>query len=230
VYIPEVSTLSEMLQLKLLQFLQYKTISRVGQDPRKPERQLDVRVIMASNERLENVVKSGRMREDFYHRITGVKLNVPPLRERAEDIEPLAQYFLRKFVGGFEGFEYTFAPEVLEAFRHYRWPGNVRELENVIKNAIAYATGGQLTLADFPILHESRAEEGPTDAEPCRICMGTRFASLPSYEAVESSFKRAYIEEALQRTGGNVTKAAAIAGLTPQGFRKIMNALAIRKG
>ncbi len=225
IYIPEVSSLSEPLQLKLLQFMQYKTISRVGQDPRKPERRLDVRIIMATNEKLEDLVKSGKMREDFYHRISGVRLSIPPLRERPEDIEPLAEYFLRKFVMGFEGLEYSFDPEVMPAFRAYRWPGNVRELENVIKNAIAYSSSGRLTLADFPHLHDPH-----TDTDPCRACMATRYVSMPHYEEVETSLKRAYFEEVLRRAGNNVAKAAAMAGLTPQGFRKVIGSLGIRKG
>lgn len=224
VYIPEVSSLSEPLQLKLLQFMQYKTISRVGQDSRKPERRLDVRIIMATNERLEDVVKSGKMREDFYHRISGVKLQLPPLRERTADIGPLAEYFLQKFVGGAEGLEFSFDPEVLDAFRGYRWPGNVRELENVIKNAIAYAAGGRLTRVDFPHLHDARPEP-----DPCRACLATRFAAMPHYDVVESSLKRAYFAEVLRRSGNNVTRAADVAGLTPQGFRKIMSNFDIRK-
>ena len=117
---------------------------------------------------------------------------------------------------------------MLEAFRAYQWPGIVRELENVIKNAIAYSRDGRLTLADFPRLDEGRAE-GRADAEPCRICLGTRFTELPRYGEVEESFKRAYFEEVLKRAGNNVAKAAAAAGLTPQGLRKIMNTLEIKK-
>ena len=154
-----------------------------------------------------------------------MKLVVPPLRERVEDVEPLAMYFLEKFSSSVGGKKYEFAPEVMEAFRGYKWPGNVRELENVIKNAIAYSTGGLLTLGDFPHLFDVHAE-----TEQCRICMSTRFPSMVEYREGEMNFKRAYFEEALRRAGNNVAKAATIAGLTPQGFRKILSSLNIEKG
>lgn len=222
-YIPEVSSINEAVQVKLLQFMQFKTLSKVGQDPRSPEAKLDVRVILATNESLEDLVKKGLMREDFYHRIAGVKLVVPPLRQRVDDIEPLAKYFLAKFSASMGGKEFQFAPEVMEAFRSYRWPGNVRELENVIKNALAYSSGGVLTLGDFPNLVDYRI-----DADQCRICMTTRFPAIDAYKVAEKNFKRAYFEEVLGRGGNNVTKAAELAGMTPQGFRKILNNLNIR--
>jgi DNA-binding NtrC family response regulator len=95
VYIPEISNLSETIQLKLLQFMQYKTISRVGQDPTKSDIRLDVWLIMATNEHLVDLVAQGKIREDFYHRISGVMLEIPPLRERREDIKPLTDYFIK---------------------------------------------------------------------------------------------------------------------------------------
>jgi len=223
VYIPEVSSINEAVQVKLLQFMQFKTISRVGQDARTPESKLDVRVILATNENLEELVSKGTMRADFYHRIAGVRLLVPPLRQRVEDIEPLAQYFLAKFSTGMGGREFQLAPEVVDAFRKYRWPGNVRELENAIKNALAYSGGGVLTLGDFPNLFTFHG-----DADQCRICMTTRFPSIDVYRVAERNFKRAYFQEVLRRGGNNVAKAAALAGLTPQGFRKILNILEIR--
>ncbi len=223
VYIPEVSSINEAVQIKLLQFMQFKTISRVGQDARSPESKLDVRVILATNEDLEGLVSKGAMRADFYHRIAGVKLLVPPLRERVDDIVPLAEYFLSKFSSGFGGRVFEFGPEVLEAFRSYRWPGNVRELENVIKNALAYAHGGMLTLTDFPNLRPV-----VNDQDPCSLCMRNRGSGLEAYRVADRNFKRAYFQELLRQGGNSVAKAAALAGLTPQGLRRLMNVLDIR--
>ena len=223
-YIPEVSSLTETVQLKLLQFMQYKSISRVGQDSRRPDTRLDVRVIMATNESLEEQVEKGKMRQDFYHRITGVKLQVPPLRERREDIELLVSYFLKKFGTGPAGQQYSIAPDVLKAMESYRWPGNVRELENAIKGGLAYAAGPQLTLHDFPILMEKAA-----DVSQCRKCMGTRFVQLPPFAEVETEIKRGYFEELLRRTNGSIPRAAEQAGMSAQGLRKLLKGLGEKK-
>jgi DNA-binding NtrC family response regulator len=220
VYIPEVSSLTETIQLKLLQFMQYKTIARVGQDPRRPPAKLDVRIILATNESLEEVVQAGRMREDFYHRITGVQLHIPPLRERLDDLQPLALSFIKKYATGGERAGYELAPEVLETMRVHRWPGNVRELENMIKNAIAYSSDKTLRLVDFPKLSGVAARPSQ-----CRACLAAQGPHLPTYAEIEATFRRAYFEEVLKRTGGNIQKAAMTAGLTPQGLRKILKAL-----
>ena len=194
----------------------------MGQDPRRPETKLDVRLIMATNEALEEVVKSRKMRLDFYHRITGVKITVPPLRERIEDIEPLVKYFSGKHAGAVHGEEHEFSPGVIAAFKAYGWPGNVRELENLVKNALAYSSKKTLTLDDFPHFAELKA-----NLDDCRICMATRFHVLPTLKDAEVEFKRAYLSEVLRRTGYRISQAAVVAGLTYQGVRKIMKAIGL---
>jgi two-component system, NtrC family, response regulator len=220
VYIPEVSNISENLQLKLLHFLQYKSISKVGQDPRRPEARVDVRIIMASNENLEKQVESGVLRRDFYHRISGVQVMIPPLRERGADVQPIAEYCLQKFSASSGMRAFRFDPEVMDAFREYPWPGNVRELENVIMNAIAHSSGETLTRDDFP--HLSSLSGG---ADQCRFCMASNFSLMPSYRQAEQKFKLAYVDEALRRGHGKAAQAAKLIGVTPQGFRKILNKL-----
>jgi DNA-binding NtrC family response regulator len=223
VYIPEISSLNEAVQLKLLQFLQYKTISRVGQDSRRPELRLDVRVIMATNEHLEQHVERRTMRADFFHRITGVRLVIPSLRQRVDDIEPLAKYFLKKHSATITGAEFTLAPTALAAMKAYRWPGNVRELENAVKNAMVYSSKPQLAPKDFPVL--SAAADQPSR---CAFCLEQR-QKLPPYESAERDFRRAYYAEVLRRAGGNVTEAAAFAGITAQGLRKVLRTLHIKE-
>ena len=219
-YIPEVSSLTETVQLKLLQFMQYKSIARVGQDSRQPDTRLDVRVIMATNESLEEQVKKGKMRADFYHRISGVKLMVPPLRMRREDIALLSDYFLQKYdqVGDVKG--HTLSPEVIHAMYAYQWPGNVRELENTIKGALAYSSGPELTLAGFPVLTDRVRDEGH-----CRVCMSTRYQNLPPYEDVILQLKEGYFDELLNRVGGSIPRAAEVAGLSAQGLRKLLKGM-----
>jgi two-component system, NtrC family, response regulator HydG len=222
VYIPEISNVTEAVQLKLLQFVQYKTISRVGQDARTPEKQLDVRIIMATNEHLEDHVSKGRMREDFYHRIAGITLFVPPLRERVEDIELLAKYFLEQYRLAAVGEEYEFAPGAIAALKTHKWPGNVRELENWVKKALSYSKDGVLSVDNFP-----RSGELKTDAVDCLSCLASNYPELPEYKEADRQFKRAYFEEVLRRAERKISKAASISGITRQGLKKIIDSLSI---
>ncbi|HLP16330.1 MAG TPA: sigma-54 dependent transcriptional regulator [Bacteroidota bacterium] len=212
VYIPEISCLTESVQLKLLHFLQYKSLTRVGQDPRKPEVKVDVRVIMATNENLQKVVAAGRLREDFYFRIAGVSLTIPPLRERMEDIEPIARYVLRKNTPQFASAQYVFAPDVITLLRNYSWPGNVRELENAVKNALAYADGFVLTPEHFPNLTVRRMTPLPEQTLQTGL----------EYKEAERLFREEYCKKAMRQAGGSIPQAAKLAGMTPQGFRKIL--------
>lgn len=221
IYIPEVSCLDEAIQLKLQYFMQYKRISRVGQDPRRGELKLNVRLVMATNESLEHLVDTGKMREDFYHRIAGVRLNIPPLRERVEDIGLLAEYFLETYGGVKRGEEHTFAPETLSLLRQHSWPGNVRELENAVKNAIAYADGPILETRHFPFLASNPLPH------QCPLADGESGA-IPGYKDAELGFKREYFKRLWALSGHNVTRAAALAHVTPQGMRKILNSFSLK--
>jgi transcriptional regulator with GAF, ATPase, and Fis domain len=172
---------------------------------------------MATNENLDEVVRAGRMREDFYHRITGVRLTIPPLRERVADIRVLAEYFLQKFVQSNGGTMHTFGPGVLEQMGSYRWPGNVRELENAIKGALAYCENGELTKNEFPNLTVRTV-----DSNQCRGCLAERFDEMSSFREVEMRFRRGYFEELMKRAGGVVATAARTAGMTGPGLRKAL--------
>ena len=216
VYIPEISCLNESFQLKLLHFMQYKTISKVGQDPRKGNIKLDLRLIMASNENLDKLVESGKIREDFYYRISGVKLFIPPLRERQDDIEELAKYFLAKYSGFLKDTKHTFENDLLELLKAYQWHGNVRELANAIKNAITYAKNNELSVNDFPCLN--RINKFPAK----HIMEIDEDGSFPSLNEAEKQFKRAYFNALLAKTGNKISSAAKIADITPQGLRKAM--------
>ncbi|MEI7485754.1 MAG: sigma 54-interacting transcriptional regulator, partial [Ignavibacteriota bacterium] len=222
IYLPEISNLPEAIQLKLLHFMQYKTITRVGHDSRKGELNLDVRLIMATNENLEDLVKNGRMREDFYYRILGVTLKIPPLRERVEDIIPLSNYFLSKFSAQYSQVHYKFSDEVLESFTKYEWRGNIRELSNSIKNALSYTNSDVLGLKDFPNIVRSRGT--------LSFNQNTLLDSddeYPPYKEFETKNKINYFNTLLKRVNGKVTLAAKLSGLTPQGFRKVLKQLNI---
>lgn len=222
IYLPEISNLPENIQLKLLHFMQYKTITRVGHDSRKGEKNLDVRIIMATNENLEQLVKSGRMREDFYYRIMGVNLKIPPLRDRVEDIIPLSHYFLKKYSAQFTQLDYKFSEDLIYAFRQYEWKGNVRELSNSIKNALTYTNGNILKIQDFPNVAGGKIN--------INISLENQLypdGVYPFFTDFELYNRIFYIKTMLKKAEGKVSYAAELSGLTPQGFRKIMKQLNI---
>lgn len=225
VYLPEISNLPEAIQLKLLHFMQYKSITRVGHDSRKGEIGLDVRMIMATNENLQALVESGKMREDFYYRITGVTLKIPPLRERREDILPLSDYFLHKFSLNSKTVRYKFSEEVLDAFMKHEWRGNVRELSNSIKNALTYAEGNVLRLKDFPNIASSMKKSNPVIFKDL---FNAGAGEIPKYKEYEHIYKKAYFENLMSKNQGKINDAANDAGVTPQGLRKILKTLKIQ--
>lgn len=222
VYIPEVSCLNESVQLKLLYFMQYKRTSRVGQDPRKSEMRLDVRVIMASNDDLEGMLAEGHLREDFYHRIAGLQLFIPPLRERKEDIIPLATAFLTMFSGAPRGVRFDFSPEALAMLQRYHWPGNVRQLENAVKASIAYARGPILGVEDLDhVLHIAHLHPTATNQT-------NQPDPLPVYDDAVREFQKGYFERLLARAEGNIARAARMSGLTPQWIRRMVKIHSLR--
>jgi NtrC-family two-component system response regulator AlgB len=142
VFLDEVGEIPVQTQVKLLRFLQSKEFERVGETV---TRKVDVRVVAATNKNLEEAVRDGSFREDLFYRVNAVRLKLPPLRERGEDIPLLAQHFLRKWQSQSE-----LSPETLKALSSYVWKGNVRELENVIERAVILARGGEIHLHHLP--------------------------------------------------------------------------------
>lgn len=142
VFLDEVGEISVQTQVKLLRFLQSKEFERVGESI---TRKVDVRVVAATNRNLEEAVRNGSFREDLFYRVNAVRIKLPPLRERLEDIPLLAHHFLRKLQSQSE-----LLPETLKALSAYTWKGNVRELENVIERAVILARGGEIQLHHLP--------------------------------------------------------------------------------
>jgi DNA-binding NtrC family response regulator len=225
VYIPEISSLSESVQLKLLHFMQYKSVTRVGQDPTKSEVRLDVRLIMASNDDLTELVRRGKLREDFYHRITGVSLRIPPLRERKSDIKPLVDHYVARYAHLHPAGKCKIDPVVVEAFHRYNWPGNIRELSNVIKNAIVYAKDQILTIADFPyIIDEKLKVQAYTNGT-----YNDGSGECPTLKDAEINLRKLYFKHLFAEYGHNINEIAKIAGITPQATRRILKHLGLRK-
>jgi NtrC-family two-component system response regulator AlgB len=142
VFLDEIGEVAPATQVKLLRFLQSKEFERVGETA---TRKVDARVIAATNRNLEEAVGAGSFREDLFYRLNAVRLKLPPLRERREDIPWLAQHFLQRF-----GNTHELQPEVRDALMRYPWRGNIRELENVMERAVILAHGETVALIHLP--------------------------------------------------------------------------------
>ncbi|HYS44580.1 MAG TPA: sigma-54 dependent transcriptional regulator [Geobacteraceae bacterium] len=147
IFLDEIGTMPMHLQTKLLRVLQEQEVERIGSN--RPIK-LDVRIISATNQNLEEEVKGGNFRDDLFYRLNVIPLNLPPLRERREDILALVKHFLQKNCKEMKRPVMTLTKEVLEALELYHWPGNVRELENIVERTVALTEGNQITLDDLP--------------------------------------------------------------------------------
>ncbi len=147
IFLDEIGTMPMHLQTKLLRVLQEQEVERIGSN--RPIK-LDVRIISATNQNLEEEVKGGNFRDDLFYRLNVIPLNLPPLRERREDILSLVKHFLQKNCKEMKRPMMTLTKEVLEALELYHWPGNVRELENIVERTVALTEGNQITLDDLP--------------------------------------------------------------------------------
>jgi len=146
-FLDEIGDMPLLLQAKLLRVLQERTFERVGESV---PRSTDARIVAATNVDLRRAIADGRFREDLYYRLRVVPIELPPLRTRREDIEPLARYLLSR-VAARHGREVRFAPDGIRAMLRYAWPGNVRELENAIEYAIAVVRGQTIHAEDLPL-------------------------------------------------------------------------------
>jgi DNA-binding NtrC family response regulator len=195
IFLDEIAETSQALQIKLLRALQEGEVRRVGSTRAT---KIDVRVIAATNRDLEGEVKAGRFREDLYYRLSVITLQVPPLRERREDIPLLAHYFLRHLCEE-TGKRLTFSDQALKLLIIYDWSGNVRELENTIEYAVLHSRGQVITEDDLPArLRIMKKSESSPEA--------IIFDQLPSLEEME----RRYLLYVLEAVGGNRTRAAEI--------------------
>jgi DNA-binding NtrC family response regulator len=218
-FLDEIGELPLPVQVKLNRALQEKEIRRVG-DSRST--QVDVRVIAATHRDLKEEARAGRFREDLFYRLNVFPVRLPPLRERREDIPTLAAHFLEKHARAFrrpvEGIE----PDALRALTGYPWPGNVRELENALERAVAVARGRLVAAADLPA--EVRGEqEGALPAE--------ELAKLPFRDAVELArdrISRDYLVALLREFEGNVTQAAARAGVKRESLHRLLKQYGVR--
>jgi DNA-binding NtrC family response regulator len=211
VFLDEIGDMSAELQTKLLRFLQEREFDRVGGSV--PVR-VNVRIVAATNRDLESAVKENRFREDLYHRLNVIPITLPALRERAEDIRPLAEHFLRRFAAESKKQFTEVAEDALAMLSAFHWPGNVRELANVIERAVVLGSGSTLTVKDLPSRIVAAAPVGRND-------------NLTYREAMEST-RRSLVAQALAQTHGNRAAAARALGLHEKYFLRLVKSLDIK--
>jgi DNA-binding NtrC family response regulator len=161
IFLDEIATISSKMQIELLRVLESKSFVRVGGNK---EIKSDFRVICATNRDLKTMVENGAFREDLYYRLNVVNINVPPLRERINDIPLLSAYFIKKYCTTMNRPVMTIEPAALKRLEHFPFPGNIRELENMIERAIVVGNGKKITLKDLPI--------GKTESSPAFESLG----------------------------------------------------------
>ena len=209
IFLDEIGDTSAAMQIKLLRVLQERQIRRVGGTE---QLEVDVRIITATNQDLETMVREKRFREDLYYRINVIAVQMPPLREKREDIPFLANHFLAKYNKIMGKKIREISPEAMRHLTEYGWPGNVRELENVIERAVALEGTERILPASFNREVASRADSGqglPVVLTDGGIDLETQLEQL----------RERLMSEALARTHGVQTRAAELLGMSFRSFR-----------
>ena len=214
-FLDEIGELSQRLQAKLLRVLQERTIRRVGGREEVP---VNVRIVAATSRNLAEEVKQGRFREDLFYRVNVARVDLPPLRERREDVPLLVERFVERFAAemGKEGV--LVDPEVVEVLSRYPWPGNVRELQNVLKRALAMARHATLSVEDLPDEVVVAAGQ-PTTGE------AAGFFHLR--EQRMAAFEREYFASLLRASNGDVSRAARDARVPRGTFYRLLKKLGL---
>ena len=210
-FLDEVCELPANLQIKLLRTLQDQKVRRVGGNDLI---QIDIRLISATNQNIENALKQEMLRKDFYYRLNVINIQVPPLRERKEDIQLLAEHFLEKCLKSSSKEISGFTNEVIQALENYNWPGNVRELENNIERAVTLSKNNKITLEDLPphLITNNTLQSS---------YIGTSLTEL-KHKAIEEIEKN-FLMFLLEKFKGNITKVAEEAGLTRRHIHRMIN-------
>jgi two-component system, NtrC family, response regulator AtoC len=228
-FLDEIREMDPTLQAKLLNLLDHQRFRRVGAV--RPIA-VDVRFVTATNRILLTEVKAGRFREDLYYRLQLVAINIPPLRDRRDDIFVLTEHFLRSFGGRYGRRVDRLEPAVEDAFRRYSWPGNVRELENLLERVFILDDVDSVSMRHIPdrIVREIDGREPPHHAAPRPTdAPGPDGSAAPArgFHAATSAFQRRLILDALAASGGSLGRAARSLNLTRHALRHQMLKLEI---
>jgi DNA-binding NtrC family response regulator len=223
VFLDEIGDLPLSLQAKLLRVLEDRKVMRVGGLTPRP---IDVRFIAATHRDLEGEGARGAFRQDLYYRLNGVQIHVPPLRQRVEEVAPLARAFVRQAAAGLGVRTPELSPDAIAMLERHRWPGNVRELRNAMERAVLLCSGGAISLEHLPIekLLAARPPEAPA-GDAAQAAAGPRAMAAQAAEdegprkavslrAGRRTAEQHLIVEALERTVGNQTRAAKLLGIS----------------
>ncbi len=243
IFLDEIGDMTPATQTKILRVLQSGTFERVGgNSPIK----VDVRVIAATNKPLEEAVAARQFREDLFYRLNVVRIHIPPLRERREDVRLLVNYFLKKLARDQQSSPKSISAGVIKALEQFHWPGNVRELENVIRRALVVVKGDAILLSDLPLevagagspaaasalaaapLAATSAETGMTDV----VLLARRlfqWARKDPKLKIIPAVERELVIQALRETNGNQVQAAKLLGITRATLRKRIEKFEIQR-
>ncbi len=203
IFIDEVGDVSPAMQVKLLRILQSGEFSRLGSNK---VIKTNARIITATNRNLEELIKSNSFREDFYYRINVVSINIPPLRERRDDIPLLIDFFVRKYNHP----EKQLTREALDILMKYDYPGNVRELENIVQRACVLSRGNTISTNDFPLnIRSLKAENNNSEFQP----------RIDDINLQVEALEKEIIRMALKETNGNQSKAAKLLNISERNLR-----------
>lgn len=220
IFLDEIGTVSQSVQVKLLNVIQERIIQRVGGEN---DLSVDVRIIAATNEDMGQLCEEGKFRRDLFYRLNVFPIRIPPLKERREDIPRLSEGFIRQFNGLLNTEIKGIHPQVLDTLLEYDWPGNVRELENVIERACILETGDILQPDSFP--PDLLDNQGEVVTSPVKT-------NLPLKEARQitvDKFEKQYLSSLLEQCCGVIKTTAEKAGITTRQLSKLMNRHGLKK-
>ncbi len=216
IFLDEVAELKPEMQVKLLRVLQERKFTPVGSSR---EVKTDARIIAATNRNLEKMIEDGTFREDLFYRLNVMPIFLPPLRERADDIGELAQYFMKRFVKGHQRTITGVTPEALQLLKRYRWPGNIRELENVIERAFIVENSNEITVSSLPeTITAAPAAAASASGSSTRSATNTfqeakNLSGPMDFEVYKEQVEKDFIVSALKANKGKINKTVAEANI-----------------
>ncbi len=220
IFLDEIGTITPSAQIKLLEILQDGTFHRVGAEETI---EADVRVLAATNTDLQRMCEEGAFRRDLYYRLNVFPIEIPPLRDRAEDMRHIVEVILKKLNKFYPKDIHDIHPEVMEAFGNYAWPGNIREMENILERAYIIEESSMLSPGSFPAdILECRSPETPDRTDkPVKLADARR-------QGIEQ-IEKAYLRNILSEKGGRIKDTAEAAGISSRQLHKLMKKYGLRK-
>ncbi len=221
IFLDEIGDMSLNTQAKILRVLQEKTLSRLGSSNAIP---INVRIIAATNKDLEREIKAGNFRQDLFFRLNVLPIQVPPLKDRRNDIPLLAETFLTNYYNNHGGTFRHLSPEVLSRLKQYNWPGNVRELKNLMERLSIMCTTELVQTSDLPPYFR---DQGPTDRASAEEHHWNNFLESDSLNDAMKAFEKLYISDKLFKNDWNISKTATLIGMTRRNLHRKINTLEI---